>query len=253
MKRNLLFMAKAMTIIAAMALVACSKDNKPSKNHGDDDDEDTFQGLVTIDGSFSDWNGLDCATATLPDGAMENFTALKTFKLSGDGMYIYIYAEIDKSVIDMAGDYANPVDIYINSDNKDLTGGIFYLWDPLGYEYLIENCLLANGEFSDWSEPMYFKFTGEDGTDVWATNPPAREELSSANLCKAAGKIEGDVVKWEMRIMRALIPGLNNTINVGLMIQSTEWSRLGSLPVGPVVDGQETYTAPLQYTLPDAI
>ncbi len=246
-------MAKAFSVIAALAFVSCEK--KPVNNGGNDDDDDdnSFVPAVTIDGNFSDWNSLDCAAAVLPDGAMDLYTAIKTFKLSGDEMYIYIYAEFDKSKLDMTGEWTNPVDIYINSDNNGETGGIFYLWDPLGYEYFLENNLLASGEFSDWSETMFFKFTGEDGTDVWAVDPPARQELSSANLCKAAGKIEGNVAKWELSILRALIPGLKNTINVGIMVQSPEWVRIGSLPVGPVVEGEETYLAPLQYTLPDAI
>lgn len=253
MKKTFMFMAKAFSIIAALAFVSCEK--KPANNgiNDDDDDDDNFVPAVTIDGNFSDWSGLDCSTAVLPDGAMENYTAIKTFKLSGDEMYIYIYAEFDKSKLDLSSEWTDPVDIYINSDNNGDTGGIFYLWEPLGYEYLLENNLLAFGEFSDWSETNYFKFTGEDGTDIWAVDPPAREELSSANLCKAAGKIEGNTAKWELSILRALVPGLNNTINVGLMVQSGEWARIGSLPVGPVVEGAETYVAPLQYTLPDAI
>lgn len=253
MKKNLLFIAKALTVVAAVAFVSCNKDNKPSRGSYDDDDEEQYEGIVKIDGDFSDWNGIDCSTASLPSDGMTASTAIRTFKLTGDAMYFYIYAEMDASQLDMESEWTNPVDIYINSDNNGATGGIFYLWDPLGYEYLIESNLLAFGEFSDWSEPTFYKFTGEDGTDMWASNPPAVEQLASANLCKAAGKIEGGVAKWEMSVLRALIPGLNNTINVGIMMQSPEWTRIGSLPAGPMVDGEETFEAPLKFTLPDTI
>ncbi|MDE7128038.1 MAG: hypothetical protein K2O58_09155, partial [Bacteroidales bacterium] len=90
MKKNLLFIAKALTVVAAVAFVSCNKDNKPSRGSYDDDDEEQYEGIVKIDGDFSDWNGIDCATASLPSDGMTASTAIRTFKLTGDAMYFYI-------------------------------------------------------------------------------------------------------------------------------------------------------------------
>lgn len=252
MKKILLFMAAALTVAT---IASCSKDDDKDDNKKPDDTEKpdpkpdpVEEDLITIDGKFDDWAKItDAATASRASeniGWMQTdnqrIDALKTLKVTADGSYIYLYVECDLTVEYQGGTswdgselgkaFAGPIDIYIDADGNETTGGIYWTWVPIGWEYMIE----AAGAFSTEgpiADAGTFQFTGEDQTDIWAVNPPAREDISRDGLFNGISVKDGDTMKVEISIVRAFLPKITgNKINIGVLAQSTNWTLHGLLP-----------------------
>lgn len=178
------------------------------------------KGLITIDGNFSDWNEVPAnklAVATLPDGA--SLAALKEMKLCADDNFIYFYAKFDKR-------HVGPFDMCINSDNKDNTGGILWLWDPCGVDVLIETWSVD--EFAEAAE--VFLWPPDAAQDGWEW----QEFLQAGSGIVSTSDvitISGDIVAIEGSIIREMLPGtLANEIGVGIFVSNTDWAETGVLP-----------------------
>lgn len=244
MKKAFLFIATAIMVATALS---CTEDKKPGREDIDDPD-DGVTSLIEIDGKFDDWGKVtDAATASLVasnagwmQADNQRIDALKTLKVTADGSYIYLYVECDLTVEYQGGTswdgsvlgkaFAGPIDIYIDADGNETTGGIYWTWVPLGWEYLIEaaSAFSAEGEIGD---AAVFQFTGEDQTDIWAVNPPAREDITRDGLFKGFSVKDGNTMKVEIALIRAFLPKINGTkINIAVLAQSTNWTLHGLLP-----------------------
>lgn len=244
MKKIFLFMATALMVAA----VSCNKPDDQKKPVDPDPDPDETEALITIDGKFDDWAKVtNAATASLvaanagwAQADNQRIDALKTLKVTADGSYIYLYVECDMTVEYQGGTswdgsplgkaFAGPIDIYIDADGNETTGGIYWTWVPLGWEYLIE----AAGAFStegEIADAATFMFTGEDQTDIWAVNPPAREDVSRDGLFQGISVKDGNTMKVEIALIRAFLPKIKgDKINIGVLAQSTNWTLHGLLP-----------------------
>ena len=244
MKKTLLFIATAIMVATA---ISCQEEKKPGRQDIEDEEEET-PALITIDGQFGDWAKVtDAATASLnPANAgwmqtdNQRIDGLKTLKVTADGNYIYLYVECDLTVEYQGGTswdgselgkaFAGPIDIYIDADANETSGGIYWTWVPCGWEYLIEaaSAFSAEGEISD---AAVFMFTGEDQTDIWAVNPPAREDITRDGLFKGFSVKDGNTMKVEISLIRTFLSKINgNKINIGVLAQSTNWTLHGLLP-----------------------
>lgn len=244
MKKLFLFVTAAALVFAALS---CEKDGKKKTSGGGGGGGET-DAIIVIDGQFDDWDEIeDPAIAVMvPSNAgwmqtdNQRIDALKTLKVTADGSYIYLYIECDTSVEYQGGTswdgsplgkaFAGPIDIYIDADGNEATGGIYWTWSPLGWEYLIESAsaFSSEGEISDAS---VFLFTGEDQTDIWAVNPPAREDITRDGLFKGYSVKDGDIMKVEISLVRTFLPRISgSTINIGVLAQSTNWTLHGLLP-----------------------
>lgn len=246
MKKFNRFLASAAMIFASVAFVSCQKDN--SKKHNNIDEEEETEDLITIDGKFDDWKDVPGTVTANVIASNINWTqadhqridALKTLKAVADENYIYLYLEVDMSINDGGGvnwegkpfepNVAGPLDIYFDTDNNNTTGGIFWTWSPFGWECVFESASVFEDTIGDLSDGVAYKFTGEDQTDVWSTNPPAREDISKDGFAKGAGVKEGKIVKYEMSLVRAFIPDLKDKVGIGVLVQSRNWQLIGLQP-----------------------
>ena len=129
--------------IAAMAamLIACGdKENDDKKpGNGGEPEEPEFVSAITIDGQFGDWAALDASKvveATLPEGETKHGD-LKKVKIYADDLYINVYFEAAEPEADMP----YHIDLCINIDNDEMTGGYANVWSNAGVDYLIEGCV----------------------------------------------------------------------------------------------------------------
>lgn len=140
MKKYLSFFAAA--VMASCAVVSCNKPNN------DDDPEEPEEPVSTdveiaIDGDFSDWAAITETSADkkvyfCADGA-DGYKNIRNLKATSDENCIYMYFEVAASKIYMADGYAQgnswdgipglkaeswaqPIWIYIDSDNNPATG-----------------------------------------------------------------------------------------------------------------------------------
>ena len=233
------------------AAVACEPKENPNKPGEPDDpinEPEEPAAIVTIDGKFDDWAAINNAAVAniVPEnkGWMQadnqRIDALNTLKVVADGSYIYLYIECDTTVEYQGGTswdgselgkaFAGPVDIYIDADGNETSGGIYWTWSPLGWEYLIEAASAFSTE-GDIADAATFEFTGEDQTDIWAVNPPAREYVSRDGLFTGKSVKDGNIMKVEIALVRAFLPKINgNKINIAVLAQSTNWTLHGLLP-----------------------
>lgn len=246
MKKFYAFFLSASMIFASVAFISCQKQDNKKKPIIDDPEEEA--GLITVDGNFADWNNLSGVKTlnVVPENVgwkqadNQRVDVLKTLKAVADANYIYLYLEVDMSINDGGGvnwegkpfepNVAGPLDIYFDTDNDNTTGGIYWAWSPFGWECMFESAAAFEDEIGDLSDGVSFKFIGENQTDIWATNPPAREDISKDGFAKGAGKKEGNIVKYEMSIVRAFIPDLKSKVGIGVLIQSRNWQLLGLQP-----------------------
>ena len=255
MKKTLLFIAMAMVMV-----VGCQNKNNPSKPGGgkEDNNQNSSEELIAIDGDFADWDAAGDRVVTIKNVKsyegeeisedLQRIDALKVAKFASDKYNLYVYCEVDKSIVykggvpNWAGEIldpstAGPVDIYIDADCKTITqgetviytGGINWIWEETGWEYGFE----ASSAFSSEGEiesGELFKFTGADGTDIWAVDPPAKEDITGEGIFSAFSKKEGDIVKFEIAITRAFMPKLGDKIKIGVEVMSENWMLMGVLP-----------------------
>lgn len=255
MKKTLLFIAMAMVMV-----VGCQNKNNPSKPGGgkEDNNQNSSEELIAIDGDFADWDAAGDRVVTIKNVKSyegeeisedhQRIDALKVAKFASDKYNLYVYCEVDKSIVYKGGapnwegvilddSTAGPVDIYIDADCKTITqgetviytGGINWIWEETGWEYGFE----ASSAFSSEGEiesGELFKFTGADGTDIWAVDPPAKEDITGEGIFSAFSKKEGDIVKFEIAITRAFMPKLGDKIKIGVEVMSENWQLMGVLP-----------------------
>lgn len=266
-------MKKTFRLIAALAAVsvafaACKKDN--GGKTGEDEGGGEQEAAIVIDGKFDDWGKVKLLADLKPitlgwaqtDGQRVDF--LKSLKVAADGVYIYIYAEVDRSKDDGGGtswdgkpltpDYAGPLDIYIDTDANETTGGIYWVWEPFGWEYLFESATAFNETPGDLKDGILFEFTGENQTDIWAVDPPAYQDVTKPGFALGKGVMGSDkVIKYELSLVRALMPKIKgDKIILGVLVQSNNWKLVGALPAPEQKTESLTKSAGVTITLPKA-
>lgn len=211
-----------------MVMVACSKDdNNKKKDKGDDDDDIEYVAPITIDGKFDDWAKLDAkkvATATLPEGAAKE--ALKVLKVYADELYVYIYFEWDKELIEYKPDVEYvPFHVYLNADGDSTTGGFSDQWSDACMDVCFEGFLTDGTNIVSY-EPGCYPWTGDPNGSGWGWGD---EVDSGAGLFQGAGVVG----KYEIAMTRELYPlgKLADTFSIGCDIQQS-WDSVGILPAG---------------------
>lgn len=216
--------------VAAMCMVGCKKDDSGNKgnngNKGGGDDPE-YVAPIAIDGDFADWAKLDAskvATATLPEGAAKE--ALKLVKVYADEMYVFVYFEWDKELVEYNADEFVPFHVYLNSDGDAATGGFGDQFSDASIDFLAEGMLTDGKKIVNYGDGVScFSWIGETNGTGWDW-----EELESGDgLFEGAGVVG----KYELAITRELFPlgTLADDFTIGFDIQQA-WDSVGVLPIG---------------------
>lgn len=245
MKKTILLLSAALFLF-----VACKKDKPDGPDGPDKPDTPTSDELIEIDGSFDDWSAAAGVITVKNDASYvgqevdeskQRIDALKVMKIAADKYNIYVYTEVDMSVV-YAGGVPNwegvimdpakamALEVYIDADDNPATGGINWVWGTCGWEYHLEASVFNPVAVGEMEGASFNKFTGEDGTDIWAVDPPAQEEMTDNGLCAGNGKLDGNIAKYEVAITRALLPKLGKKCAIGVEILSENWMLMGVLP-----------------------
>ena len=240
MKKYLL----SLLAIAAIICSSCEKKPQPDPKPVDPDDpEKEYVAPITIDGDFADWAKLDAtkvATATCPAGA--KYTDLKTVKVYADEQYVFFYCEYTPNLEGYV-----TMDVFLNADNSDETGGYGDHWTDANSEWLME------GAVESWDCSLN-KWWGEVGANGWTWNDPSIEhgdwDAWGSFLPEGSGfgASAGDLAagKTEFSIMRAMLEescAFADTFSVGFML-SANWAEAGFLPCVAMTDDNPNGLAP---------
>lgn len=193
------------------------------------EDPDPEEVEITLDGNFDDWAAIkptDMVTATLADDATEN-TRLKEIKLCANKDYIFLYVKMDK-------EFANAMDIYLNTDGKKDTGYNSWMWADLGANYLMQSTFESG---YDMRLAAYDETKG--GAWGWVQPnivEPGNGLMEISNIVT----VSGTIVEFEARIARAMIPNLKKEVSIGIGhsgVDGDAWTTSGRLP-GPKPTGE---------------
>ena len=187
--------------------------------------EPEFVCKITCDGDFADWAAVTPVSAT--GNADAKYTALSALKVYTDEMYIHIYFEFSDDEI--ADREWVPFHVYINQDNNTEGCGDDQWLGQGGQDWLMEGAVIAN-EFCSYN-PALFSYAGADlATVEWAWTEVLPE---GSGIASGAGN--GN--KYELSIMKEMIPGLDlaDTFGLGVDIQQS-WNSVGVLPNTAIAD-----------------
>ena len=239
-------------LAAAMAFTACEKKPQPIPGPGpgpDDGPAEEYVAPITIDGNYADWAKLpaaDVATATCPANA--KYKHLQTVKVYADSQFVYFYCEFTPNLEGYV-----TMDVFLNADNSDETGGYGDHWTDPNSEWLYE------GAIESWDAGLY-KWWGEVGVNGWLwTKHDAGLQVEEHSSEDAWGAIigegngltsnsEGGIAsgKAEFAIMRAAVEEtvkFADTFTIGFML-SADWAEAGFLPSADMTDDNPNGIAP---------
>ena len=217
-----------------------TNDETPETPGTGDQTPETPAGLTfKIDGNFDDWDvesdaiaSCECAEATKYDG-------LIAMKVYSDPTYLYVYFEFDDDqIVDRQW---TTLQLYINADNSDETGGYGDEFADPNAEWLFQGAFLS-GEFISCGLAT-FKWWGEVGGDGWNWTDPEVEATTENNWGAVLGEDSGIAVgagtgnKYELQITKELCAGVEwaDTFTIGLDVQDA-WTTKGVLPNEPITD-----------------
>lgn len=241
-----------MAIAAVMAGFSSCKKSESKKNGGESGDD--FKSLITVDGTFSDWDNVPATyLVSSTCAASPKWTGLKSVKVYADKVYINVLVEFDESVITDKS-YV-PFHVYLNADNSDATGGDPGQFADPNSEFMLEGAVFSEGAAASYN-PAVFHWGGEVGGVAWAWGDQSVEHSAADNW--GADVAEGSGVassactgnKIEIAIIREMIPAtFADTFGIGFDIQQN-WSSAGVLPNASYAsDGTQVLANKLKITI----
>ena len=241
-------MKKILSILAVAAMlctVACNKDNKPK--HHDDDDVETYEAPIKIDGDLSDWAQLDAtkvASCTLKNEDGWAYPDIKSVQVYADAYYIYVCMLFNDLEPDASLDYVAAV--FLNGDNDTATGGYNFwgnAWDQGDtpcLDVMVNAPFYTGGAWvtdviNDWEVCTW---GAGDNVDTWGWE-----------VATAPGFVIGKAIVnkgIEIALRRDLYPAskVADQFTMGFMLQGGS-DPIGILPNEEVSETNEKGLAPL--------
>ncbi len=235
-------MKKIMTMLAmtaAILAVSCNKDPKNNKDPKDKEEEEEYVAPIIVDGDTADWAKLDASkvqSCSLKSADTFAYPEIKSAKVYADELYVYVYMEFNKDVLEPTAD--SHFALYINGDNNTATGGYAGQWDQ-GETPCLD--VLVMGTY----------FTPDDGyiknlncevyhwngapTDGWAWEDVEVSDFAEG-VCTSKG--------MEFAFTRDLYPAGNweDEFTMGFQLQTNGWDATGVLPNDdPTEENQSGY------------
>ena len=233
-------MKKIMTLLAmtaAILAVSCNKD--PKKDKTPDDEEPEYEAPIVIDGDTSDWAKLDQSkvqSCTLKSGDTFAYPELKSAKVYADELFVFVYMEFNKDVLEPTGD--SHFALYINGDNNTSTGGYAGQWDQ-GETPCLDVLVMGTYFTADdgYIKNLSFDVCNWVGapTDGWAWDAVEVSDFAEG-ACNSKG--------IEIALTRDLYPAGNwaDEFTMGFQLQTNGWDATAALPnADPTDDNPRGY------------
>lgn len=207
-------------------------------------DIESYQGSITVDGDFSDWDELpanDCYTVRCAPDAY--YTALKEMKVYDDPYHIYVYFQFDPDQLDYS---SVSMHIAFNSDGNIHTGG-YNWWSDLCIDYMLESFIYLDNQPCQFDSGIW-SFWGDPNTADWSWNEVTLYASGLGRSCVNGDRYELALSK---EVLRNLGVHLAQTYGIGIDIEK-DWNTVGLLPNADVTDYNPKGAAPMLYIGPDA-
>lgn len=229
----------AVLALAAVCMIACKDKKNDPQPQPDPDPEPQYESPITIDGSDADYASLpNVFVCNRP--AVTEYMGLKVMKVYADEVYINIYAEFDRDIIDVnenlgddefGGAPGVPFHVYFT---KDGSNGYTGQWNT-PCETLAEGFLFEAGQPAEAYAPSAFSWAGEEPSGDWLWNEMSTQLVD-------ASKITANTV--EFRVMVENLPfKAEGTVYVGIDIQKA-WDSVGIMPRGEDTTDEDGATVP---------
>lgn len=195
-------------------------------------------GISVNDNSVADWNALPSqyvSEATCPDSAL--WTGVSKIMVYADDEYIN-YAVFYDSVKMSNHSWTDAMQIFINADNSDQTGGYYELFADAAVDLMLEGNLFDEAGGPIPYSPAVYQWAGPEGGE-----PGSRvgewSEVWNLLVFSISGEsqIIGNSI-IEGRLKKAYIPWSNwsDKFRIGINVQQN-WEAIGYLPQGNSPDG----------------
>ena len=228
----------ALAAIAAM-FMACDGNeqqggNKPGPGN---EDEPVFVSKITVDGDFADWDALDASKVAVAECATApKYAGLKTVKVYADEMYINVYLEAYE---DVEEGVAYHVNLCLNSDNSELTGGYAGVWADAGVDYLAQGWIYDGTVYGSY-DPGVYPWNGEVGAEGWSWSTTEGQVDEGNGVAKGAGTVLG----YEIQLTREMTPcQWADTFTMGVSLTKA-WGNFGLLPNADATEEDPAGLAP---------
>ena len=237
-------MKKIMTLLAmtaAILAVSCNKNEKdPKKPEGGEEEE--YVAPIVIDGETDDWAKLDQSkvqSCTLKSADTWLYPEIKSAKVYADELYVYVYMEFNKDVLEPTSD--SHFALYINGDNNTSTGGYAGQWDQ-GETPCLDVLVMGAYFTADdgYVKNLSFDVCTWNGapTDGWAWEDVEVSDFAEG-VCNSKG--------IEIALTRDLYPAGNweDEFTMGFQLQTNCWDATGVLPNADPTEANPVGYAPL--------
>lgn len=245
----------AIAAIAAMLFACGEPEEEKPNNEGPntetpEPEEPEFVSAITIDGDYSDWAAVEVVETALPTDGTPRYEQLKKVKAYADEYFICLYLEFDPS------NNIRNIDLFIDEDNDPMTGhlngngkwaeGVGIMMQGSFYEFNADYTVQMGGK--SWA-PTVYMFGGENLANTWEWVDLGVGGVASSS---AADMIDDTTAAVEIQIIREMIPmPLADTIGLGVILETAEWSSVGSLPqISAEAEFEGETTHLLQLVLP---
>ena len=237
-------MKKIMTLLAmtaAILAVSCNKD--PKKDKTPDEEEPEYEAPIVVDGDTADWAKLDASkvqSCTLKAADTWAYPEIKSAKVYADELYVYVYVEFNKAVLEPTGD--SHFALYINGDNNTATGGYSGQWDqgetPCIDVLVMGTYFTADDGYIQNLDCEVYNWTGENNADGWSWG-----DVEITGFAEGACNSKG----MEFALARDFYPAGTwaDEFTIGFQLQTNGWDATGALPNGEPSDDNPSGKAPL--------
>ena len=237
-------MKKIMTLLAmtaAILAVSCNKD--PKKDDKKPEEEEEYVAPIVVDGDTADWAKLDASkvqSCSLKAADTWAYPEIKSAKVYADELYVYVYVEFNKAVLEPTGD--SHFALYINGDNNTATGGYSGQWDqgetPCIDVLVMGTYFTADDGYIQNLDCEVYNWTGENNADGWSWG-----DVEITGFAEGACNSKG----MEFALARDFYPAGTwaDEFTIGFQLQTNGWDATGALPNGEPSDDNPSGKAPL--------
>ena len=243
MKKYLMFFTAAV-LVAGLAC-SCNKDPKPNNNQNGEEEGEKIENLITIDGEFNDWKGVQgVSVAEVPD-VETAYPCLLTMKAVADNANVYFYFEYQGAEDQTKA----PFTLEINSDGDPGSGFADHLWSDAGWDFAIESSAGFFGatNYTKMNDLKLLVPNADIEPGAQRSWDPKNYTDKTAKGVKNRGTLKNGVYMFEINVPRVLIEAeKKGTIFAGAYVETQDWETVGVLPI----DNGVSLTEMLEIDLP---